>query len=56
MFEHKHDWRHMHTSGADWDWFFCKGCLAEACQKVDINTGTVERYIYEHKKSTKTKR
>lgn len=50
MFEHKHNWNYMYTSGADWDWFFCKECLAECTQKINVNTGTIEKYTYEHKK------
>jgi hypothetical protein len=43
---HVHNWEYMRSNDAGWDWFYCKGCLAEVCQTVNVNTGVVERHAF----------
>ena len=50
---HKHEWRYMYTVNAEYDWFYCMDCLAVCCQKVNLETGKLERTNFEVKSGGK---
>jgi hypothetical protein len=43
---HKHVWNYMYSNGTV-NWFFCSDCLAECAQSANVDTGVVERQIFQ---------
>lgn len=55
--KHKHKWIYMFTGGPDNDfnWFYCKDCMAQSVAKM-ANDGLIELRVYEIKKPWRTKK
>lgn len=53
---HKHMWDHMMSNDLGWDWYYCRECLTECCQKLDMTNGTItERNEFTMPKPSKSK-
>jgi len=54
---HTHKWIYMFTggSGNDFNWFYCKDCMAQSVAKMN-NDGLVELTTYEIKKPWRPKK
>lgn len=46
---HKHVWNHMYSNGVI-DWYYCSDCLAVVAQSVNVDTGVVERQVFQSQK------